>query len=318
MKIKKEYLVLGVIILALAIYLYQRSTDRTQYTLPAVPALAAADISKIQLTRAAETVVILRKDGRWLVDPPGYPVEPRLAQEILDTLSGLTLTALVSESKNYALYELDDAKKVNVKAWHNDQLKRDFDVGKAAPSFRHTFVRLAGDERVFHGQDNFSFRFRTPIDDLRDKTVLAFNRPDLQEIRITRNGVPITLVRTPARAEAPAAGPAAASAWQSSDGRPVNGDAVEAFLGELSNLQCDGFIDDRDKTAFSQPVYSVALKGPQEHVLDLFLPVGGEEGKDYPAVSSASAYPFHLTEDHARRLMKNPEEFFKIEENKEG
>jgi hypothetical protein len=315
MKIKKEYFILGAIILALAVYLYQRSTDRTHYTLPAVPALAAADISKIQLTRAAETVVLVRKDGRWLIDPSGYPVDPKLAQEMLDTLSGLTLTALVSESKNYALYELDDAQKANVKAWQKDQLIRDIDVGKAAPSFRHTFVRIAGDDRVFHGQDNFSFRFRTRVEDLRDKTVLSINRTDIQELQIKTDGASLTLLRAPAAGEAPPAGQAAASTWQSSDGRPVNGSAVESLLSELSNLQADAFIEGRDKAAFGPPAYSILLKGPQEHSLALFAPAG-TDSKDHPTVSSGSAFPFSLSEDHAQRIMKNPEDFFKTEEKK--
>ena len=45
MKVKKEYLILGVVIAALAVYLYQRSSDRTHYTLPQPPALAAADVA---------------------------------------------------------------------------------------------------------------------------------------------------------------------------------------------------------------------------------------------------------------------------------
>ncbi len=317
MKMKKEYLILGIVIAALAVYLYQRSADRTHYTLPALPAVAAADIDKIQMARGAETVVLVRRDGRWQIDPPGYPVDSKLAQEMLDTLSGLTLTALVSESKNYALYELDDAHKANVKAWQGEQLKRDIDVGKAAPSFRHTFVRIAGDDRVFHGQDNFSFRFRTRIEDLRDKTVLAFNRPDIQEVRITKDGATLTIAPAPAATDAPAAGPGGAKDWQSSDGRPVNGAAVEALLGELFNLQADAFIEGRDKASFNQPVYTVALKGPQEYTLALFAPAGGDS-KDHPAVSSGSAYPFSLSEDHAQRIMRGPEELFKKEEKKEG
>ncbi|MCU0591066.1 MAG: DUF4340 domain-containing protein [Desulfobacterales bacterium] len=313
MKMKKEYLILGIVIAALAVYLYQRSADRTHYTLPALPAVAATDIDKIQMTRGAETVVLVRQDGRWRIDPPGYPVDPRLAQEMLDTLSGLTLTTLVSESKNYALYELDDTHKANVKAWQGGELKRDIDVGKAAPSFRHTFVRLAGDDRVFHGRDNFSFRFRTRIEDLRDKAVLVFNRADIQEIRITKNGAALTLVPAPASTEAPAA----AGAWQSSDGRPANGAAVEALMGELSSLQADAFIDGRDKTSFGPAIYSVALKGSQAYSLELFAPAGGDS-KDHPAVSSGSDSPFSLSEDHAQRIMKDPEAFFKKEEKKES
>lgn len=317
MKMKKEYLILAAVIAALAVYLHQRNADRTHYMLPALPALAAADITKIQMTRGAETVVLIRRDGRWLIDPAGYPADSKLVQEMLDTLSGLTLTALVSESKNYALYELDDAQKAGVKAWQDDELKRDFDVGKAAPSFRHTFIRLAGDDRVFHARDNISFRFRTRIEDLRDKTMLAFNRQDIQEIRVTQDGASLTLVRTPAPAEAPEGGQAPADAWQSSDGRPADGAVVEALLGGLAGLQADGFIEGRDKASFSQPIYALSLKGSQEHSLAVFAPLDGAS-KDHPAVSSGSDYPFRLTEDHARRIMKGLEEFFKKEEKQAG
>jgi hypothetical protein len=316
MKLKKEFLILGVIIAALAVYLYQRSGDRTHYTLPTLPALAASDITKIQMTRGAETVVLVRKDGGWRIDPPGYPVDPRLAQEMLDTLSGLTLTTLVSASGNFALYELDDVQKANVKAWQNDQLKREIDVGKAAPSFRHTFVRIAGDDRVYHGRDNFSFRFRTRIEDLRDKTVLAFDRQEIREFHIAQGETRLTLVRTTAPAETPPAGQGTAEAWQTADGRPANGAAVEALLGTLASLQADGFIEGRDKASFfSQPLYAVELKGLKEQSLALFPPAGGDS-KDHPAVSSGSEFPFSLSADHAQRIMKNPEEFLKKEEKK--
>ena len=328
MKIKKEFLILGAIIVALAVYLFQRSSDRIHYTLPALPALAAADITKIQITRPDGTVALVRQDGRWVLDPQGYPVDPKSAQEMLDTITGLTLTALVAESQNYALYELDDEHKVNVKIWQNEQLKRDVDIGKAGPSFRHTFVRLAGDHRVFQAGDNFSFRFRTGIEDLRDKTVLAFNRQDIREVQLSSGDTSVTFIRVqpkkedppsgqPAPSETPPAGQPAPNAWQSSDGRPANGAAVESLLGELSNLRCDAFLDSRDKAAFSNPVYLIVLKGPQEYTLSVFAPAG-PDSKDHPAVSSGSAYAFQLSEDHARRIMKKPEDFFKTEEKKQG
>lgn len=317
MKIKKEYLILGVIVAMLAVYLYERSSDRTLYTLPALPALAASDITKIQMTRGGETVVLVRQDGRWVIDPPGWPVDPKTAQEMLDTLAGLTLTALVAESKNYSLYELDDAHKVNVKAWQGDQLRRDIDIGKAAPSFRHTFVRIAGDDRVFHAQDNISFRFRAAANDLRDKTVLAFNREDIQEIQIAQGAAQASLTRTSSKAEPPAAGQPAPATWQGADGQTANSAAVLGLLGELSNLRCEQFIDDRDRAGLGAPVYSIVLKGPQDYRLTLFAP-GAKDAPTTPAVSSGSTYPFLLSEDQAKRIMKNPTDFFKAEEKKEG
>jgi hypothetical protein len=312
MKIKKEYLILGVVIAALAAYLYMRSSDRTHYTLPSLAALTAADITQVQISGGGKTQTLIRKDGRWVTDPQGFPADPKRVNEMLETLAGLNLTALVAESKNYALYELDPDHKVTVKAWQGNQLKRDIDVGKAAPSFRHTFVKLAGDDRVFHAADNFRFRFESGLDELRDKTVLAFNRQDIQEIQITKGTASLTLTRTPPKEETPPAGqpPPAPAVWQGSDGRPANSAAVEMLMGELVDLQCQAFIDDRDKTGFGTPIYSIALKGPKDYTLSVFAPAG-KEAPTYPAISSGSDYPFQLPADQAQRLMKDPTEFFK-------
>ena len=310
MNIKKEFLILGLIIVALAGYLYLRSSDRTQYTLPAVPALSAADITQVQITGGGQTQTLTRKDGRWVLEPQGFSADPKRVNEMLETLAGLALTALVAESKNYPLYELDPDHRVNVKAWQGDQLKRDIDVGKAAPSFRHTFVIIAGDDRVFHARDNFRFRFESGLEDLRDKTVLAFNRQDLQEIHITQAGASVTLTRAPAKAEAPAAHPATPEAWQGADGRPANAAGVEMLLAELVDLQCQAFIDNRDRTGFGPPIYSILLKGPQDHTLSIFASAGKDE-PTHPAVSSISDYPFQLSTDQVQRIMKNPEELLK-------
>jgi len=317
MKIKKEYLILGVIIAALAVYLYQRSSDRTHYTLPTLPALTAADITKVRISGNGKTQTLIRKDEHWVTDPQGFPADPKRVKEMLETLAGLNLTALVAESKNYALYELDPAHTVNVKAWQGDQLKRDIDVGKAAPSFRHTFVKVAGDDRVFHAADNFRFRFESGLDEMRDKTVFSFNRQDLQEIHLAKGAASVTLTRTPPKAETPPAGQPAAAAWQGTDGRPANSAAVEMLLGELVDLQCQSFIDDRDKNGFGPPIYSIALKGPNDQTLSIFEPAE-KEATAYPAVSSTSNYPFRLPADLAQRLMKDPDEYFKAGEKKKG
>jgi hypothetical protein len=322
MNVKKEYLILGIVIVALAVYLVQRNPDRTHYTLPSVPALTAADITRIQITRPDGTVVLARRDGRWVLDPQGYPVDPKTAQEMVDTIAGLSLTALVSESKNFVLYELDEDHRVNVKAWQGDQLRRDFDAGKAAPSFRHTFVRIAGDDRVFHARDNFSFRFRMGIEDLRDKAVLAFDRRDIREIRITSGADAVALTRVAPEPEAsqadqPPAAPAPGPEWQSGDGRPVDGAAVNELLLALSGLRCEKFIEDRGRDALGEPVFSIGLEGAQTHSLDLFAPGGaGDTGR--PAVSSASPYPFLLPEEQAKRIMKPPADYVKTQEQSKG
>jgi len=58
MKVKKEYIILALVILALSVYLAMRTSDRTQYELPDVPPVVAKEISKLQITSDKVIIVI--------------------------------------------------------------------------------------------------------------------------------------------------------------------------------------------------------------------------------------------------------------------
>ena len=315
MKLKKEFIILGVIIAALTAYLFQRSGDRTRYTLPEVAALAASEITKIEITRAGRSVVLVRQGERWVIDPPGVAAAPKSVQEMLEALTGLTLTALVAESKNYSLYELDDENKIHVRAWQDGRLRRELDIGKTAPSYRHTFVRLAGDDRVYHARDNFRFRFTGGPEDLRDKTVLSFKRPDITEVRITSGSAEATFTRDK-DADPGAPAPEGASLWKGPAGATVNAARLNALIAALSDLTCEKFISDRGKENFGHPVFSITLVGDKEHSLSIFAPSGTDSG-EHPAVSSASDSPFILAQDQAKTIMQDPAELLETGGKKE-
>ncbi|MBW2251827.1 MAG: DUF4340 domain-containing protein [Deltaproteobacteria bacterium] len=171
MKIKKEYIILAVIIAALLLYLSQRKTDRTLYKLPDVPEISNSNITKIEINKNSTPIILSKEGDLWTIGPKKYPADTLKVKNMLDVMGKLTLTALVSESKSYNRYNLDDDNKITVKAFDKDKLKLEFDIGKAASSFRHTFVKIAGDERVFHARGSFMGKFDKTVDDLRDKTL---------------------------------------------------------------------------------------------------------------------------------------------------
>ena len=111
MKLKKEYLILAVVIVALSVYLIMRSSDRTQYQLPEVAPVAAKDISRLQITRDKEKAVITKQDEKWYIAPEKWLADESKIQDMLKAIENMTLTALVSESRNYSLYDLDAKKK---------------------------------------------------------------------------------------------------------------------------------------------------------------------------------------------------------------
>ncbi len=311
MKIKKEVIILGLVIVALSVYLFQRGGDRTRYTLPKLPVLAAADITKIEISRQDQVVTLTRRDGGWVVEPQGFAAAPKSVQDMLTALSGLTLTALVAESKNYALYELDEGNRIHVKAWQNDRLGRELYIGKVAPSFRHTFVRLAEDERVYHAQDNFRFHFTGGPEELRNTSVLSFPRAEITEVEIKQADLKAVFRREAAAAQDAAADGKSAGAeenlppWKRSDGVAADGGRLRQLIAELSDLQCERFLPESDRSGLGRPVYALTLKGPVEHTLEIFAPVGDD--RRHPAVSSQSDQAFLLAEDQAQRLMVDPE-----------
>jgi len=323
MKVKKEYIILILIIAGLSAYLLMRSSDRSLYQLPQIAGLEQKQITKIEISKEGDSFVLNKKDDKWYLDPPGYLVDANKVNDMLTVFETLTLTALVSESEDYVRYDLHAGEKITVKAWQEDALMRNFDIGKAASSFRHTFVRLNDDSRVFHARDNFRGKFELSEDNLRDKSVLSFKITDIQEIQIAKDQTSLKLALTQVpvefakseqeKSENSAAG-AVKPGWQSPDGQQGDVLSLNRLLTTLAKLSCDTYINDRDKNAFSDPIYTVKLKGDQDYQLDIFTKLQTQD-KNYPAVSSANDYPFFLSDNKVQQIMKDPFEFVKKDES---
>ena len=314
MKVKREYIILAIVIIALAVYLAMRTSDRTQYELPDIPLLISKEISKLQITRDKGIIVLNKKDDKWYIAPEEYLADGSKVKDMLSAIENLTVTALVSESKNYILYDLNGEKRINVKAWQGENLKRDVDLGKTASSFRHTFVKMAGDERVYHARGNFRNNFDFKVDDLRDKLVLALSAVDIQQIRVAGDQQSLTLNKTPVSVvvegtqteKKTEVTPAANQpVWQSADGQAVDETVVQQILTAASKLRCEKYITDRRKDEFTSPLYTLQLNGAQEYSLSIFAKIA-EEDTNYPAVSSGSDYAFLLSDSQVDRIMKDP------------
>lgn len=316
MKVKKEYSILVVIIVALVLYLVFREQEKTHYRLPKLPRVAGTEISKIEISKPEGSIILSKRDNTWFIDPKGYSADSRKIKDMLGTIEEFTLTALVSESKNYSRYHLGNDKKISVRAWAGNKLKREFEVGKPAPSFRHTFVKLAGDDRVYHARDNFRGKFDQTMEDLWDRTVLSFERTEIEGIQITKGEQSILFSRkeipvevSPGQksdAESPPP-PKPEILWQSADGKKGDESTINRLLTTLSNLRCEKYLEGRNKNDFKDPIYSLKLKGAQEYSLSIFAKPN-TEAKSYPTTSSQSDFPFLLSDGQAKGIMKNPDE----------
>ena len=126
----KEFIVLAVVIILLGTYLFLRKNDRSQYELPAVSTVNSQEISRIEIISTGNTVELKRSGDQWQIGEKLYPADESKVKNLLEALERLKLTDLVSEAKAYARYDLSDEKKISVKAWANEQLVRNIDIGK--------------------------------------------------------------------------------------------------------------------------------------------------------------------------------------------
>ncbi len=310
MKNKNEYLILIVLILALGAYLYFKRTDQVHYQVPQLSEIDTKKISRIEIVKKGRVLSLSQKDGAWHIDPKGYPADKARVEKMLGHVGGLTLTDLVSESENYTRYDLGPEEKITVKAFAGASLSRSFDVGKAAPSSRHTYVMLPGDTHVYQAKDSFRENFQLGMNELRDRTVLEFSTDEIKKVAVTQGGRSVTLTRVEkaGQAEEPRAEPPAKQVvWTDDSGKEAAKADVDMLLSSLSKLECGEFLEDSTREGLTSPETKVTLSGTKEHTLSLHA----KQGDKTPATSSKSPYVFALPDYRQEGILKSIEALVK-------
>jgi hypothetical protein len=308
MKAGKEIAILIFVIAVLAFYISSEKGDKTHYELPSVEELNTDDISGIKLLKEGSEILMIRKNDTWLAGPQEYTADSLLIAGMLDKVSGIRLTALASESRNYSLYELDAKKSIVVEVLKGDTLLRKLAIGKPASSYNHTFVLLDDDYRVYHAQGNIRNDFDKSVADLRDKNVLTIEE-DIAELTLRKGKDEITIIRAvepvsvdvnekDGQQKAEDAGPK----WTTADGKSVKSGDVDDIIKTLSSFDCESFIENKKKEDLFSPVYTVHLVGSKTYSLSFFE----KENDKYPALSSENDYPFLVPSWKADKIMKDP------------
>jgi len=315
MKGKTETVVLILLIVLLAAYIALQRTDRRQYEIPEMAILKPGEITRLVVRRGGDGggEVSLERDGqRWLIRPGDYPAEGSQVEAMLDVLARLVLTAVASEAGHDALYELDPDRRIDVEVFQGGRSVRRVWIGKAAPTGRHTFVKLVGDDpRIYHAQENFRSRFDRNAEQLRDPQVMKIEE-EVSELVLTEGPLSLVLVKggpagqgegsVPAHeeAETPVAPDPADVRWRRVDGRPVKTQEIDALLRTLANLKCAGYPPATARESLGEPSFRASMKGATgtEYSFSLY---GKEDGK-FLCTSSQSDHVFYLPEWQVKRI----------------
>jgi hypothetical protein len=309
MRGRKEIAILFFIIAVLIFYISNQKREKTHYKLPEVKKLQTDEISNINIKKKNSEIMLVKEAGKWLIGEKKYPADSTMVENMLKAISNIKLSALVSESKNYSIYDLDEENRVEVEAFKGDKLLRKIIIGKNAPTHHHTFVMLDDDYRVYHAEGTIRREFDRTVAELRDRKVMSFS-DEISEVTLKRGKETLVMVKTSppvsvditeTEAKEKEKTEESTPKWTTADGKAVKENEIKTIINTLSNLICDEFIEDKTKEDFKSPIFTATLKGINTYTISLFEK---ENGK-YPAISSDSEYPFLLSEWKANRIMKD-------------
>jgi hypothetical protein len=272
---KYTYIVLGVLIVALSLYLVLRQRDRMQYAVPELSSLNAREIEALEIEKTGGVVKMIRSGETWQIQPEGYRVDPAAIGEMLKTAADLQLSELVSVTGNYGRYGLDQESRIRVTVFKNDKALRSFDLGKRSPTYSHTFIRINEDDRVFQIPKNPGAVFGLSKEDLRDRVVLSFDPDMITDIRAQGAGWTVTLIKM-------------GVAWSTKTGEPWETEKIDELLNTLSDLKAFRYREQEESDG--NPVFSITLTGKKPYTIKVFA----RQDNAYPARSSENAYPFAL------------------------
>ena len=304
MKIKKEYILLALLIASSIGYLVFQKTDRIHYTLPSLDEVKADGITAIEITREGETTTLKKQDKSWHITPQNWRADQTKVTEMLDVLANLTITDLVSETKDFERYELDEGNKAIIKAFAGDVLRRDLMVGKAAPTYNHTYVMLPGDERVYLASGDLPRLFLVSPSELRDMVVFSVTPTDINYIEIEHKGKKTVLTKSEVPQETDNASSSEEKTkvftWKNDKGETVDKVEIDTLLAGLAKVYCGEYLDDALKAGLAGPETVVAMKGTEAHDLSIFPKTGDK----VPALSSQSESPFVMPDYKLEEMEK--------------
>lgn len=296
MKIKKEYLLLFVIIAALLLYIFLRKQNRIQYDIPEISKLNQEKISGIEIKTKDKNISILKEGENWVIGKEKYLALTPAIKDMLVFLEKPVPMAVVSDSKNYKRYGLDEESSLFVHAVTVDGAQRSVEIGLRGAGQRYTFIKLENDHRVFSVQDDLRDIFTIDIDKLRDKKVISYDVDEINSIHLITKDKTFTAVRKEGRVEKEDSEdrkPETKYVWRNSDEKELDETEVMGILRELSTLRCLSYYYDKKKGDFKDPLYTIIINGKKEYTLRIYNK--GEDESDYPVISSESPNPFKIS-----------------------
>ncbi len=234
-------IILAAIVVVLAVIAWTaRRTEHKRETIDSGPIFAKAHwdaAARISMQAAGDSVVLHKRDGRWLVATEGdFPADTAAVSGIFSKTKSLDKRYRRAASpETHATFEVDDAHGTLV-TFADDRgatLAR-FRLGKNGPDFRSQFLRPSGSDEVYLIPEYLHSVFDVARPTWRDRSIFNFDQTKVKRVEFQPAGALPFSVEKNAQGKFVFAGP---------DSTPAKSNLVESTVRTLAALRCDAFPD---------------------------------------------------------------------------
>lgn len=235
------------------------------------------DLAGISIRYAEGELALVRKDEDWWIEKP---IEAKAKKADVNKM----ITSLTNlKAKRFedghdeapASFGLDEPRMRVELTLGDDGAAKTVLLGAALPEGAgELYAKRPGKKEIYVVADKVLEDLKVKVEDIRDKSVLAFKRYQVEEVRIARPGETISLVKAEG-AKWSLAAPVTARA----DDTKVN-----QILSALTDLEAEGFVEDGldvAETGLDKPRCTIELwqqDGAEEEVLARLL-IGSATGE---------------------------------------
>lgn len=231
---------------ALALF-KRRSADQSVGIV--LPPLTPAATDTIRYIGPDDTVIVVRDGTRWSANgfPAGEPVVQAFFRAVTDSSAR---SELIAESPaSYDRLGVDSAHAKHLVVIGSGKPLLDLRFGGRGPDFEGFYVRQANDPKVYLLRGTFANLTVQPVDDWRDKAILAISRDSIGHLDIRRGRTRYQVTR-------------GSGTWSLGKGT-ADSSKVARLLGGFTALKATGFPAQiqMDSASFAPAEREVQLEG---------------------------------------------------------
>lgn len=223
-----------------------------------LPALTAADVDTVKISRPADTLLLVRGQAdAWSVN--GHLASSQALADFFKALRDTGLVEVVAESPtSHVQLGVDSAAGKRVVLIKGQATLASIVVGGRGPGFAGVFVRRPTEDRVYLFRTDLGNVLDRQLDDWRDKRIVSVEPDSVREVRVQRRRGPYVLRRADA-------------GWRFASGAPADSGAVRRLLEQYRSFSAGGFPTpaQADSLDFKRPDRRITLTGRSAPLADL-------------------------------------------------